>query len=350
MLLDLDGGPLNPSSVHTFGQKAKQLLARAREKIAHHLDVDSNEIIFTSGGTESMNLLIRGSLKEPRSHIISSPIEHASVHLTLEELQKNGAKVTYLPIDQKGAPRPSDLEKAITEKTTLIVLSAANGETGVKLDLEACAKIAQSRNVPLIIDGVALLGKEPFPFYEGISGVGFSAHKLHGPKGIGCAIIRGSHQINAELHGGGQENHIRSGTENLSGILGFAKAIELAYTKENQMKELRDYFEASLKKALPGVHINGTGPRLPNTSNLYFENVDGESLSIALDMEKIAVSQGSACSSGALEPSRVLLAMGHPQLRAKNSLRFSLSRLTTKDELNITLSTLESLIKKLRNF
>ncbi len=348
MIQELSAPPRNPSSFHSFGQEGKKILADARATIANFLDVKTSEILFTSGGTEGINLLIRGLISDPTSHIITSPIDHAAVYNTLDELRAKGAAITYLPIDTYGAPKPSDLQKGLRPNTKLIVLTAANNETGVKLDLEKFTAIAKTANVPLIIDGVSLLGKEPFTIPKGVSAMAFSAHKLHGPKGVGFAFVRSNLKLSPLFTGGGQEKKLRSGTENLPGIVGMARALSIldenaAYS---HMKHLRDTFESTLMQLIPDLEINGKGPRLPNTSNLFFPGVDGESLLIALDMHHIAASHASACASGALEPSRILLNMGYSKERARSSLRFSFSRMNTLDEVRKATEVIAALFKK----
>jgi len=335
MLLDLNSTPRNPSSLHSFGQEGKKLLTKARHKIASFLQVKMSEIYFTSGGTESMNLLIKGAVERlPSPHIITSTIEHPCVYNTIQELEKRGAEVSYLSPTPYGAPQKEQIEKALSPNTSLIALSAVNSETGVKLPLEEIAPLAKHAGVPLIIDGVALLGKEHFTIPDGVSGMGFSAHKIHGPKGIGFIYKKRGFSLIPQQVGGAQESGMRGGTENLSGILGLAKAVELLLeSSEEHLRELRDLFEKELISKGCALQINGEGPRISNTSNLYFRGVDGESLLIALDMAGIAAAQGAACSSGALEPSRILLNMGYSKERANSSLRFSFSRMNTKEEI-----------------
>ncbi|MCB1109781.1 MAG: aminotransferase class V-fold PLP-dependent enzyme, partial [Chlamydiia bacterium] len=205
MIEELAAPPRNPSSIHTFGQEGKKVLSSCRSQIASFLGVKTSEILFTSGGTEGMNLLIRGALKDPQGHIISTSIDHACTYNTLKELAENGAAVTFLPVSPFGAPSPVDLQKALRPETQLIVLTAANSETGVKVDLEKMAAIARSAGVPLIIDGVAWMGKERLTIPEGVSAMAFSAHKFHGPKGVGFVLVRPSLKLTPLLTGGGQE-------------------------------------------------------------------------------------------------------------------------------------------------
>ena len=343
--------PKNPSSVHFFGREGKKMLTKSRQTIAEYLKVQPNEIFFTSGGTEGLNLLIRGALKPPLSRIIASPIDHSAVYETLKHLEaQKRATLTYLPIDSFGAPTPEALEQALQSNPDLIVLSAANSETGVKIDREAIARCAEKRKVPLILDGVALLGKEPLTIPKGVLAMAFSAHKFHGPQGVGFVYIRSGFKVGPLFTGGGQENDLRPGTENLAGIVGMKKALtvcDLDWAGAH-MDRLRSQFEWDLKQAIPQIEVNGTGERLPNTSHLYFPGVDAESLLIALDMAGIAASYGSACSSGSLQLSRPLLNMGYPRERVSASLRFSFSRMNTQEEEKKATRILISLIHTLQ--
>ncbi len=344
-------GATNPSSVHILGQRANSLLCEARRAISDYLGVKPRELLFTSGGTEGANLFIRGfCTTECQGHIISSEIEHSAVYKTIQAMEKTGWTVTYLPAGQAGAVSAESLEEAIRPETKLIALMAVNNETGVKTDLEAIATLAAVRNIAFFVDGVAWLGKEPLTLPPGVSAATFSAHKFHGPLGTGLLVLRQA--ISPQLTGGAQEFGRRAGTENLPGIVGLAKAIGLLRTElpkaTQTMTSLRDRFEQGIREECADVEINGSGPRICNTSNLMFEGVDGESLLIALDQIGIAASHGSACSSGALEPSRILLKMGFPLERANSSLRFSLSRLTTEDEIDRAVELICQQATKLR--
>lgn len=343
--------PSNPSSVHYFGQEARKRLTKARQTIADFLGVRSSEILFSSGGTESLNMLLRGYLAtNPQSHILTSDIEHSSVYETVKSLEKRGAKATFVPAGIKGFVTPTQVEEAILPTTRLIVLSAANSETGVKIDLEAIAEIASRHNIPFLVDGVALLGKQLFSLPAGVSAMAFSAHKFHGPKGIGFAYVDRKFKWEPQQTGGQQEQAMRAGTENLAGIVGLAKSVEILAEelpmKAAHMQALRDHFEQSLQKQIENLVIHGvSAPRLVNTSNISFPGVEAETLLMQLDLAGLAASHGSACSSGALEPSRILLSMGVPKAVARSSLRFSLSRLTTPDEIEQAISTILRLIK-----
>lgn len=332
----------NPSSIHAFGQDARALLDQCRRTVASHLGVLPHEVIFTSSGSEAMNFLIRGLL-EGKGEIITSNIEHSCVKQTLKHFAQSGFKITELKTGLLGKIDPEDLKSAITSETKLIVLMAANNETGVKNDLELIAQYAKEAGVPCVVDGVALLGKEPIAIPHGVTGMGFSGHKIHALQGVGVAVVR-SKKIRPTVYGS-QEYGLRGGTENLVGILSFAEAVKLL---KPISPVLRDYFESSLIDALPGVAINGMGPRIPNTSNLSFDGVDGESLLIALDQEGIAASHGSACSAGALELSPVLLNMGIPPQKVRSSLRFSFSRFTSEEEIKESIGIIKKLVLRLR--
>ncbi len=339
----------NPSSIHHFGRTSKALLSQARSNVASFLQARSEELIFTSGGTESMNLLISGYARSRKGRIITTRIEHSCVY---ESIQKQGLPIDYLPVDATGAPAPSSLEEAIRPDTLAIVLSAANGETGVKIDLKEISEIADRHRIPLVLDAVAFIGKELWTPYPGISAIGFSAHKFHGPKGIGAIWSRPHFQLSPLFYGGPQEFQKRPGTENLPGILGLSEAISLLAASQASisahLQMLRDRFEEILLGEIPDVSINGTHTRIPNVSNLAFHGVDGESLLMHLDRAHIAASHGSACSSGALEPSRVLLQMGLDYRIARSSLRFSFSRMNSLKEIEQAADRIKTIAIKLR--
>lgn len=347
MLDDLSGIPGNPSSVHHFGKEARKRLHQARETIAHSFHVKPNELIFTSGGTEGINMLLRGFYAlHPGCHIVTSNVEHACVYHTLQLLEQKGAKVTYLPAGLLGAVRVQQLSEL---KPHLIILGSVNNETGVKTDINAIADFAHHQNIPFIVDAVSHLGKEILKIPPGVSGMVFSGHKFHAPKGTGLAFVRSSLKIEPLLTGGDQEASKRAGTENLAGILGLAKAIELLDSELPQaterMQKLRDNLIEGLMTICGNIVVHGQGPRICNTANIGFPGAEGESLLMKLDLAGISVSHGSACSSGALEPSRILLNMGIPSSIARTTLRFSLSRFTTEDEIKTTLEIFASLLK-----
>lgn len=339
MLSELSGPPANPSSAHLFGQRARGLLTGARDKIASCLKIPPEEILFTSGGTEGLNLLLRGVFTG--GHWITTAIEHSAVYETIRFLElRQGLEVTYLPTGRFGAPLLADIESAMRPHTRALVFSAANNETGVKIDLEAIADLAFRKGIPLLLDAVALFGKEPLPLYPGIAAFVLSGHKFHAPKGTGLLFKRSSLPFLSPLTGGPQEYQKRPGTENLAGILGLAKAIEILSREQPQITHHLQALTHQLEEGLK-VPINGLGPRVPGLSNLSFPHADGETLLLQLDLAGIAASHGSACSSGALEPSRVLLNMGLSRREARSSLRFSLSRFNTRSEIDQLISKLK---------
>jgi cysteine desulfurase len=339
----------NPSSPHRLGQKAKSLLSHARKQVAGFFGCSSQQILFTSGGTEGAALAIHGLLKgKKQPHILSSSVEHACVFETLEALREQGAHVDYLDVGLSGAIRVEQLIQVVSSKRPdLIVLMAVNNETGVKNDVAAIADIAASHQIPLIVDGVAWLGKEKFSIPKGVSAMFFSGHKVHAPQGTGFIYLQPKLKLSPQILGGSQEFNMRGGTENLLGIVALGKAIELLSMELSQasmrMKELTE----KLKKALleiPGAEVNGLGERICNTVNISFAKKDGETLLIALDQAGVCCSLGSACSSGAIEPSRVLLKMGIPMERAQASLRFSLSRMTSDADIDQAIQIIKKVL------
>jgi len=341
----------NPSSVHLSGQAIRNLINKARYTVASFLKVKPNEILFTSGGTESSNMIIHGILhNSAKGHVITSSTEHACVHSTIKQFESLGFEVSFLNAGEWGAVSPESVLAAIRPNTQLIALMAVNNETGVKTDIAAIADIAARHAIPFFVDAVALLGKELFDIPPGVGAMSFSGHKLHTLQGTGVAFIRSGLKLKPLLYGGEQEFGRRAGTENVLGIAGFAKAIELL--KEElphaslRMERLRDSFERHLIEALPRIAINGRGPRVVNVSNVAFPGVDGETLLIGLDQAGVSASHGSACSSGALEPSRILLSMGIPLDLVRSSLRFSLSRFTTEEEIEAACAIITRLVKR----
>jgi len=353
MLFDLCQIPRNPSSIHSFGREARNELTKARRAIADVIKVSPDELIFSSGATESNNFLLKGFLKNifPKQ-VITTKLEHSSIFKLIEKYRMEGGAVHYLPVGEYGAPLIEDIQEALEVDTGLIVLMAVNNETGVKTNYQEIAKLAYASGVPYIIDGVALLGKEPFEMCAGISAITFSGHKLHAPKGIGFTYLSSEYDLPSLIEGGGQEHGARAGTHNLSGILGLSKAIEilpgLLPDKTLYMEKLRTFFETSLLDQLQDIKINGTGERICNTSNIAFLGLDGESLLMNLDLNKVAASHGSACSSGSLAPSRILMEMGYSKERVGASLRFSISRMTTQKEIERAISIIVDVVKKMR--
>lgn len=339
----------NPSSIHSFGREARAKMTAAKQTIAQYFNVKPKELIFTSGGTEAINLLILGvAMHLPKGKILTSSIEHVAVTSTLMTLEHRGWQIQKVEVDQRGHVDIDQLASLVDQEVKLMVFGAVNSETGVRAPIEEIAILAKQNNIPLIIDGVAWLGKEFLSLPSGTIGIAFSSHKIHGPKGIGLAIVSPSLKIAPQLTGGPQEGGRRAGTENIEGILGFAKAIELLKNLDFQsIADRRDLFEQKLLRDC-GAQLNGEGARICNTSNLFFPGIDGETLLIQLDMAGIAGSHGSACSAGAQEPSRVLLAMGLGEKRARSSLRFSLSRFTTSEEILSASDTITSVVLSLK--
>lgn len=350
MLADLAGPPANPSSIHWFGRQAKTRLLAARDICAAFFQVKPDEITFTSCGTESLNLMLRG-LTSP-GHILTTSIEHSAMYRTIQSLEARGWAVTYLPVGLWGAPLPEQIESEIRADTRAIALSASNGETGVRIDLPKIASIAESRGIPLLLDCVSYIGKEPLPIHPGISALGISGHKFHGPKGIGLLVHRSSLKIAPLITGGNQEYRLRAGTENLAAIIGMAEALTILSESQleitSNLRDLRLHFEHGLKRALSDIAINGEGPRISNTSNISFLGVDGETLLMQLDLAGVAASLGSACSSGGIEPSRVLTQMGVDKKTARSSIRFSLGRTNTREEIDKALDLIVAISKKLK--
>jgi len=344
-MMDVENqGPLNPSSSHSLGRKARAYLENSRQVVADFLNVDCKEIIFTSSGTEALNLLIRG-LIDPQSNdtILSSTIEHSAVLNTLKDLEKKGCHLNLLAPGTFGAIKPEQVKEAINSDIKLVVLSWVNGETGAKTDIERIADICLDKNIPLVVDGVAIMGKELFTIPKGVKGMAFSAHKFHGPKGIGFAYVNKELAISPEITGGHQEYNLRAGTENVTNIVGMAKAIELLKAllpkASEHMTTLRDYFEKSLASKL-SIKVNCETQRICNVSNLYLEGKEAERLLFHLDKHNIMVSHGSACASFALQPSKVLKAMGYPKERVLCSLRFSFNRNNTLDQVDKVIDAL----------
>lgn len=343
----------NPSSPHADGQNVRRLINQARERIAAFLSVRPHEIIFTSSGTESVNMILKGLTGAlPTGHILTSSVEHSCTLATVQCLEKAGWTASYLYPGTWGAITPAAVLEAIRPDTRLIALMAVNNETGVKTEIHAIAEIARSRKIPFVVDAVALLGKEPFLIPEGVSAMAFSGHKIHALQGSGFAFVRSNLKLLPLLTGGGQEFGRRAGTENLLGILSLGQAISLLSEEleraSQKILRLRNLFEETLIFRLSGLLINGEGPRVGNVSNLAFTGVDGESLLIALDRAGIAASHGSACASGALEPSHVLLNMGLPLDRVHSSVRFSFSRLNTEEEIEAACTSIIHSVQRMR--
>lgn len=354
ILKNLQGEIGNPSSTHYFGQQLRNQITQARHSLAAFFKVKPSELFFTSTGTEAVNMIIRGLFVDNFSgHIVTSNVEHACVYNTVKWMEKKGCAVTYLESGLWGAVTPNAVRKALRPDTRLIALMAVNNETGVKTDVPGIAQIAQEAGIPFFVDGVAWLGKESVVLPEGVSAACFSGHKIHAPKGVGLAFIRRGVKIAPFIIGGNQEYGLRGGVENVSSIVGLAEAVQILKNELPQasghMEKLRNQLEQGILRNLSGVSINGQGPRVVNTSNLSFEGVDGESLLMILDQEGIAVSHGSACSAGALEPSRILLNMGVPRENALSSIRFSVSRMNTEEEIEQSIEIVTRVVMRLRD-
>jgi cysteine desulfurase len=334
----------NPSALHQLGLEAKEILQKARNKVAKILNAKPEEILFTSGGTESINLAIKGI---GEGHIITSKIEHPAVLETCKYLEKKGNKITYLDVDKDGLVNPKDVEEAITKDTSLITIMYANNEIGTIQPVKEIAKIAKKHNVPFHTDACQA-GFLDLNINADL--ITLNGSKIYGPKGIGILYKKRNIKLEPLMHGGGQEFNIRSGTENLTNIVGFAKALELAQKEDNnKITKLRDYFIQKVQKEIPRTFINGhKTKRLPNNANISFLDVEGESILLYLDHKGILVSTGSACSSKKLEISHVLDAIGIKHDAAHGSIRFSLGKSTTKADLNYVVKELKSIIHSLR--
>ena len=337
----------NPSSIHSFGRSARVQLDEAREKVAHLINAQSSEIIFTSGGTEANNLALLGvAFKDKEKKIITSKIEHPSVLNPCRQLEEQGVEVHYLDVDGLGRIDMDGLESQITESTALISLQHANSETGVLQDIKRASEIARNKGVLFHTDAVQSVAKMPFDLKDyPVDLMSISAHKFYGPKGVGALYLRkGTPALFSPVCGGNQEKKRRGGTENVAGIMGFGKACELAtenMDEASKLADLRDYFQNRVCELIPRTELLGDKVnRLPNTLNLGFDGVEGDTLLIALDMEGVAVSTGSACSSGTGLPSSVLRAMGIPDERINSSIRFSLGWSISKLDLDLVVGAL----------
>ena len=347
----------NPFSLHLFGNETGLAVTQARQTIADILKAKPNEIIFTASGSEADNLAIRGiakAYKHRGKHIITSTIEHPAVKNTFMDLIEDGFEVTMVPVDENGVIIVEEFKKALREDTILVSIMHANNEVGSFQPVEEIAKITKERKIILHVDAVQTMGKvEIYPEKMGIDLLCFSGHKFHAPKGIGVLYKRDGVRLARIITGGNQEGKRRPGTSNVPYIVGLAKALEMAVAnmKEewNREETLRNYFEDEISKRIPEIKINGKGARrLPGTSSITFKYLEGESMLLNLSLKGIAVSSGSACSSDSLQPSHVLLAMGIPAEYAHGTLRFSLSKYTTKEEIDYTIEALVEIIGKLR--
>ncbi|MBI2369563.1 MAG: cysteine desulfurase NifS [Deltaproteobacteria bacterium] len=347
----------NPSSIHWAGRDARTGLEEARERVAALLNADPDEVIFTSSGTEADNLALKGvayARRDRGDHIITTSVEHPAVIETGQALEKEGFRVTWLRVDRQGMVDLDDLRRAITPKTILISVMTANNETGVLFPIQEIGELARERGILFHTDAVQAVGKllldvKALP----VDLLSLSAHKIYAPKGVGALYIRRGLKLRPLIHGGHQEKSRRAGTENMVGIVALGKAAELARQdlegEAAHLEKLRDRLYEGIVKVIDGLHLNGHPEhRLPSTLNVSFEHVEGESLLLSLDLEGVAVSTGSACSAGTLEPSHVLVAMGLSPEIARGAIRFSLGKWNTAEDVDYVLDLLPSIVKRLR--
>ncbi len=348
----------NASSIHWAGREVKKYLDDAREQVAALLQASPDEIIFTGCGTESDNMAIKGvalALREKGRHIITTSVEHHAVLHTCGFLEKMGYEVTYLPVDREGLIDLQDLRRAIRTDTVLISIMFANNETGTLFPVQEIGEIAREKGIIFHSDSVPAVGKVPIDLRSlPIDILSFSGHKLYAPKGIGGQYIRTGTRLMSLIHGGAQERNRRAGTENIPYIIGMGKACEIAHrdfaTRNAHILSLRDRLQDEIFRRIPDVKFNGhPAKRLPNTLNISFQYIEGESLLLNLDLEGIAVASGSACTSGSSEPSHVLLAMGVPPEIAQSAIRFSLGYSNSEDDVDYVAEVLPGIVKRLRD-
>ncbi|MDO9585367.1 MAG: cysteine desulfurase NifS [Syntrophales bacterium] len=348
----------NPSSLHAFGQEAKRAVEEARDKISSFISASPDEIVFTSGGTESDNFALKGTAlarREKGDHIITTAIEHHAILETCHYLEKQGFRVTYLPVDRFGIVDPETVKKAITDKTILISVMHANNEIGSIQPIAEIGRIAGEREVPFHTDAVQTFGHLPIDVDDlGVSLLSASAHKLYGPKGVGILYVRKGTKIQSFMHGGEQERGRRASTHNVTGIVGLGKAVELAEKSLPEEMEriirLRDRFIRVVLEEIDHTRLNGHPvERLPNNVNVCVQYIEGEAMILRLDMSGIACSSGSACTSSSMEPSHVLKSIGLPPELAHGALRFSLGRHTSVEDIDQVLEVLPGIVEKLRS-
>lgn len=346
----------NPSSIYRIGREARKALDEARDTVAEILGAQSREIVFTGSGSEADNMAIKGiafARRDKGNHIITSAIEHHAVYDACKYLEKHGFEVTFLPVDEFGMVDPAAVEEALTDRTILVSIMHANNEVGTIQPIAAIGEILRDRPVVLHTDAVQTVGHIPVNVEElGVDMLSISAHKFYGPKGVGALYVRRGIKLDQLIHGGGQERGRRAGTENVAAIVGMARALQLAVEEMDEVavreRQLRDRLIEGLLQ-IPHSRLNGhPEQRLPGNVNMCFEYVEGESLLLNLDMNGVAASSGSACTSGSLEPSHVLLAMGLPHEIAHGSLRLTLGRDTTQEDIDFVVNLLPSIVEKLR--
>ena len=347
----------NASSLHIFGREAYDALENARLSIARLIGAEKDEIIFTAGGTESDNIAIKGIALRNRSrgkHIITSPIEHPAVVETCSYLEMLGFRVTYVPVDRFGVVDLSKLEKAVTRETVLVTIQHANNEIGTIQEIEAIGRIAKEKGIPFHTDAVQSVGKIPVDVKKvNVDLLSIASHKFHGPKGVGALYVRKGVSLDPLVHGGGQEKGLRSSTENIPGIVGIGKAAEIACSRMipdgQHVSAMRDRIIRQVLDQIPLSYLNGhPTQRLPNNVNFRFDGLEGESLVLSLDGKGVAASTGSACSSKKLRPSHVLMAIGLNEVQAHGSLRMTLGRENTDEEVSYVLGVLPEVVSKMR--
>ena len=344
----------NASSIYKLGRESRKAVEDAREKIAEAINAEPEEIYFTAGGSESDNTILRGiaySYKEKGNHIITSKIEHPAILETCKQLEKEGFEISYVGVDKNGIINLEELENLIKKNTILISIMFANNEIGTIQPVEEIGKIAKRHNIIFHTDAVQAVGSVKIDVKQmDIASLSMSAHKFYGPKGIGALYVKKGIRFQKFINGGHQEKNKRAGTENVPAIVGMGKAIELAYEHlddhTDRIKELRDYYIDEIQKRIPDVIVNGDmNKRLPGNANISFENIDGEAMLLNLDLKGICASAGSACSSGSLEASHVLLTIGVPADVAHSSLRVSIGKYNTKEEVDYLIDNLVEIVK-----
>ena len=347
----------NPSSIYKLGREARKAIEDSREKIAKVLNCKANEIYFTAGGSESDNTAIKGIAKANKkrgNHIITSKIEHPAVLETCKQLEKEGFEITYISVDEKGIVNLEELKKSIKPTTILITIMFANNEIGTIQPIEEIGKIAKENNIYFHTDSVQAVGSIKIDVQKlNIDSLSLSGHKFYGPKGVGALYVKTGIPFEKFISGGHQERNKRAGTENVAGIVGIGKAIELAHENldeyNKKIKELRDYYVKQVEEKIPYIKINGDmEKRLPGNSNISFRFIEGEGLLLNLDLKGICASSGSACTSGSLDPSHVLLAIGLPHEIAHGSLRVSIGKYNTKEEIDYLIENLMEIVTRLR--
>ena len=344
----------NASSIHHHGQETRAAVERARESVATLLGCRPAEVVFTSGGTEADNLAIFG-LVRPGDHVITSTIEHHAVLNSCRRLEERGVEVTYLPVDGRALVDPDDLRRALRPDTRLVTIMLANNETGVIQPVKEIGRICAEADVFFHTDAVQAAAKVPIRVQDiGCDLLSISGHKIHAPQGVGALYVRKGTTLEPMFYGGRHERSRRAGTENVPGIVGLGKAAELAIkgfanAEDRRMAGLRDRLENAILERVDSAGVNSAGaPRVPNTTNIYFDYIEGEALVIALDLKGLSVSTGAACSSGAIEPSHVLTAMGLPPDRARASIRFSLGKQNTAEDVEFAIGLVPAGVERLR--